>query len=257
MPFTLPPIGIAHTPFQASRGIPRQGAGPARIEVFPPFRDALDGLERCSHAWIIGFFHLADRTVCKARPRKSEPSAPANGVFSMRSPVRPNPIGLSCARITQLLPDGFIIDRIDFVDQTPVLDIKPYSPGWDLVPSARSAHRYDPSRYTVDELRSALLRDAENALGTEAARTESIARLVDALQRLATEYDIDLRAESTRFFLQPGPCIDLLLCATGATFGNERLAIAALGDHAALRVQTPNHTIDVVVRDGTLDLIRH
>jgi len=244
----LQPIGVARTPFSEPRGIPRQGGGPARIEVFPPFRPALLGLERCSHLWIIGFFHTAQRDVLQARPRKTSPDAPARGVFGMRAPVRPNPLGLTCARLLEVQSDALVVDRLDFQDQTPIVDIKPYSPGWDLVPSATSAHRYDPSRYARSDLLEALARDAEHALGAERANTALIRSMIDGLAALVADQDVDLRRPDTRFVLPfPDGRVDLLLCAAGATFGNERLELGSLPDDSVIHVHAHGGLFRVVV----------
>jgi tRNA-Thr(GGU) m(6)t(6)A37 methyltransferase TsaA len=250
--FRFDPIGVARTPYPDTHGIPRQGGGPARIEIFPPFVDALDGLNACSHLWIIGFFHHAQRDVLRARPRKTSSSSPPRGVFGMRAPVRPNPLGLTCSRILELHRDTVVIDRLDFQDQTPIVDIKPYSPGWDLVPSARSAHRYDPSRYTLHELVEALSRDAENALGPESASASLISSTVLGLAKLTEEFDVDLRDPSTRFAVpEPDGRVDLLLCATGASFGTGRLLLRPLPVSSLLRTWANDAVFDVrLSRDG-------
>ncbi len=244
--FHLEPIGIARTPFPDTHGIPRQGGGPARIDVFPPFVHALDGLAACSHLWVIGFLHNARRDVLQARPRKTSSSSPPRGVFGMRAPVRPNPLGLTCARILSLHHDAVVVDRLDFQDQTPIVDLKPYSPGWDLVPSALSAHRYDPSRYTFDELVEALTRDAENALGPHAASASVISSTILGLAKLAAEFGVDLRDPSTRFVVpEPDGRVDLLLCATGASFGTGRLLLRPLPGSSLLRAWTDHDMLEV------------
>ena len=232
-------IGIAHTPFPSTRAIPRQGAGPASVEVFAPFVPALDGLLLCSHLWVFSFFDEADREILQAHPRKADPSAPARGVFAMRAPVRPNPIGLSCARILRI--DGPIVhlDRLDVRDRTPIIDLKPYSPGWDLIPSARSAHRYDPSRYEHHELDEALRRDACNALGPDRAVGQVARELTDALARIVIDVKIDIREPSTLFVVGALDArVDILLCATGASFGNGRLQLCTLPDDTVVEVRS-------------------
>jgi tRNA-Thr(GGU) m(6)t(6)A37 methyltransferase TsaA len=248
----LEPIGVARTPYPDTHGIPRQGGGPARIEIFPPFVEALHGLSACSHLWIIGFFHNARRDVLRARPRKTSASSPPRGVFGMRAPVRPNPLGLTCSRILELHHDTVVVDRLDFQDQTPIVDLKPYSPGWDLVPSALSAHRYDPSRYTLDELVEALSRDAENALGPENASASVISSVVLGLAKLTEDFGVDLRDASTRFAVpEPDGRVDLLLCATGASFGTGRLLLRPLPVSTLLRAWTDDAVFEVrISRDG-------
>ncbi len=248
--FPLEPIGVARTPFPNHRGMPRQGGGPAEVLVFEPFRPALLGLHRCSHLWILGFFQHAARDVLRATPRKAKEHAEPRGVFAMRSPVRPNPLGISCARIIDLLPDRIRVDRLDFADQTPILDLKPYSPGWDLVPSASSTHRYDPSRYTSDELSEAFARDADHALGPHFLDHPAVVALLPALTTLVKEHHIDLRSSRTRFTLPRADArVDLLLCCTGASFGNARLHVDSLPDACLLAVHS--ESTDYHVLDGS------
>jgi hypothetical protein len=153
---------------------------------------------------------------------------------------------LTCSRILELLPDQIIVDRLDFHDETPIVDIKPYSPGWDLILSARSAHRYDPSRYDSQELHDALSRDAENALGFERSTTPTIQALVSGLADLARVHQVNLRDDSTRFVLpHPDGRVDVLLSATGASFGNERITLTPLPPSVVFRTCTGSRRFDI------------
>lgn len=147
MNFTFPAIGIIHSCFKEKFGIPRQpGLVPlakAQLELLAPYndRDALDGLEGCSHLWIQFVFHANRRDEWK--PKVKPPRLGGNkslGVFATRSPTRPAPIGLSVVKlegITQVGGKLFLdLSGIDLLDGTPVLDIKPYVPYVDLVPEA-------------------------------------------------------------------------------------------------------------------------
>jgi len=227
---SLEPIGVAHTPFSSSCRIPRQGGGPASVEVFEAFAPALDGLDFDSHVWILGWFDSASR-ITQARGRNAPDHVVPRGVFSMRSPARPNPIALTPARLLRREGRVLHLDRLDFHDGTPVLDIKPYSPGWDLIPCATSGHRYDPARYTPEELALALTRDAANALGDSG----SSAALTEGLARLAIDAALPLR--DSRVSFEVGALdgrIEVLLCATGATFGNGRLRLASAANDVIL-----------------------
>jgi tRNA-Thr(GGU) m(6)t(6)A37 methyltransferase TsaA len=113
----------------------RERGGAARLEIDAPFRPALAGLARYSHVVVLAWLHQARRDLLVIRPPHAE--AP-RGVFAFRSPVRPNPIGLTVARILRVDQDAGIveIDAIDFLDGTPLVDVKPYRPGIDAVPDA-------------------------------------------------------------------------------------------------------------------------
>jgi tRNA-Thr(GGU) m(6)t(6)A37 methyltransferase TsaA len=147
MNFTFPAIGIIHSCFKEKFGIPRQpGLAPlatAQLELLPPYndRDALDGLEGCSHIWLQFVFHANKRDEWK--PKVKPPRLGGNkslGVFATRSPTRPAPIGLSVVKLERIEEcEGKVLlhlSGIDLLDGTPVLDIKPYVPYVDLVPEA-------------------------------------------------------------------------------------------------------------------------
>ena len=147
MNFTFPAIGIIHSCFKEKFGIPRQpGLAPlatAQLELLAPYndRDALEGLEGCSHIWIQFVFHANKREEWK--PKVKPPRLGGNkslGVFATRSPTRPAPIGLSVVKLEGIAEvDGKLLlnlSGIDLLNGTPVLDIKPYVPYVDLVPEA-------------------------------------------------------------------------------------------------------------------------
>lgn len=147
MNFNFPAIGIIHSCFKEKFGIPRQpGLVPlakAQLELLPPYddRNALEGLESCSHLWIQFVFHANKREEWK--PKVKPPRLGGNkslGVFATRSPTRPSPIGLSVVKLDGIEErDGKLLihlSGVDLLDGTPVLDIKPYVPYVDLVPQA-------------------------------------------------------------------------------------------------------------------------
>lgn len=141
-------IARVHTPFATKFGVPRQsGLAPAlRAElVFEPgYRDpaALRGLEDFSHLWLIWQFseNLGRGWSPTVRPPRLGGNA-RMGVFATRSPFRPNPLGLSCVALEEILwadPRGPVLRLrgADLVDGTPVYDIKPYLPYADCIPAA-------------------------------------------------------------------------------------------------------------------------
>ncbi|WP_342592019.1 tRNA (N6-threonylcarbamoyladenosine(37)-N6)-methyltransferase TrmO [Jiella sonneratiae] len=100
-------------------------AGAAWLEVDAPFREALAGLAAGDHVFCLSWLHGARRDLALQKPRHLEA---ARGTFSLRSPVRPNPIGLHLARIESIdVAAGIVrLDAIDVVDETPLVDVKPY-----------------------------------------------------------------------------------------------------------------------------------
>ncbi len=138
----LDPIGYLRsalaTKVEAARQ-PRAAAGcAARIELLPGrnFEHALDDLDRWELIWVIFWFHLNPGWRPKVLPPRS--TSGRKGVFSTRSPHRPNPIGLSVVRLERV--EGLVlhIRDCDIVDGTPILDIKPYVAYTDAHPRAGS-----------------------------------------------------------------------------------------------------------------------
>jgi len=113
----------------------RERGGAASLEIDPPFRPGLAGLEAYSHVVVLAWLHEARRDPIVIQPPHADSP---RGVFALRSPVRPNPIGLTVARILRVdAASGIIeLDAIDFLDGTPLVDVKPYRPGIDAVPDA-------------------------------------------------------------------------------------------------------------------------
>lgn len=126
------PQGMAtpHNPTEARA----QGAH-ARIEIAADYRAGLDGLQHYSHVIVLVWLDRSRRDVIAHQPRHLDRP---RGVFAMRSPLRPNPIGLSVAKIASIdVKAGIVcLDALDFKDGTPVIDLKPYRPGIDAVPDA-------------------------------------------------------------------------------------------------------------------------
>lgn len=102
------------------------------IEISQPFISGLRHLEKFSHIFILWWISMRDnpqdRSQLLASPPKLEKEV-ETGVFSSRSPARPNPIGLTKVRLLKIEGNKLFIDRIDAIDGTPVVDIKPYLPG--------------------------------------------------------------------------------------------------------------------------------
>jgi tRNA-Thr(GGU) m(6)t(6)A37 methyltransferase TsaA len=142
MPYCFEPIGIIHSCFKEKFGIPRQGIliseSKGSIELLPPFNQpsALRKIESYSHIWIVFVFHANPIKPFKSTVRP--PRLGGNqrvGVFASRSGFRPNPIGLSQVELDRVYRQNgrlFLeIKRLDLLDGTPILDIKPYLPWAD------------------------------------------------------------------------------------------------------------------------------
>jgi tRNA-Thr(GGU) m(6)t(6)A37 methyltransferase TsaA len=120
-------IGTVRSELHDPADAPRQGdegAPPAQVALTPEMRAGLDGLQVGDELLVLTWLHLARRDVLRTRPR-NDPDRPEQGVFTTRSPDRPNPIGLHRVRVRALRPDVVEVDGLEAVDGTPVLDLKP------------------------------------------------------------------------------------------------------------------------------------
>ena len=127
------PIGIIHSPFKDIKGMPIQPTGAkgiaGTIEIYPEFAEGLKDLEGFSHMILIYHFHLSEGYSLTVKPFLDEHS---RGVFATRAPKRPNPIGISVVRLKNITGNILNIEDVDIIDCTPLLDIKPYVPEFDV-----------------------------------------------------------------------------------------------------------------------------
>ena len=117
--------GRIHTPWTSRVAAPRQGRpdGPlCHIEIFRPWVPARAGLERYPRIEVIYWLHLSRRDLVRQSPAHD---GTARGTFSLRSPVRPNPIGTSIAHLVKIEDAMIFVRGLDCVDGTPLLDLKP------------------------------------------------------------------------------------------------------------------------------------
>lgn len=128
----LHPIGVIHSPYTEAKGTPIQGIlgdeTAAWIELADRYVDGLKDLDGFSHAILLYHFHLSDREEIVGKPYLENRE---HGVFAMRTPNRPNHIGLSVVRIQRIVGNRLHFSEVDVLDGTPVLDIKPYVKQFD------------------------------------------------------------------------------------------------------------------------------
>jgi tRNA-Thr(GGU) m(6)t(6)A37 methyltransferase TsaA len=124
------PIGRLETPYGDLDSPPSQASesgSTARIVVEPRFADGLLGLERYPYLWIITWLdRRPQEPPLRLVPRATEASGEVQGVFASRSPVRPCGIGLSLVRMIAVEGNVITVRGVDLLDETPVLDIKPW-----------------------------------------------------------------------------------------------------------------------------------
>ncbi len=131
-PIVLKAIGYVVSPHSEIDGMPLQAMaderGPSRIEVAREHAGCLADLDGFTHVWVLAHLHESIGW---------EATVPAflddvrHGTFATRSPHRPNPIGLSLARIVSVDPAAVVVGGLDLLDGSPVLDLKPFVPLFD------------------------------------------------------------------------------------------------------------------------------
>ncbi|HEY5747912.1 MAG TPA: tRNA (N6-threonylcarbamoyladenosine(37)-N6)-methyltransferase TrmO [Chryseolinea sp.] len=125
--FSLQPIGYIRSSLKTLDDCPLQeseGAPEAVIEIDAAFTEGIQGIRVGASLVLLTWFHLADRSVLKCYPRR-ETTAPEIGVFTTRSPDRPNPVGLHRVKVIEVLPGKLKVHPLEALDGTPVIDIKP------------------------------------------------------------------------------------------------------------------------------------
>jgi tRNA-Thr(GGU) m(6)t(6)A37 methyltransferase TsaA len=134
----LKPIGIIHSPFKHVKGMPIQPSSAEGIEgwveIFAPYTAGLQDLDGFSHIILLYHFHEVKETRLVVIPFLDKQS---HGIFATRAPTRPNPIGLSIVELKRIENEKMYISNVDILDGTPLLDIKPYVPGFDDQQNAR------------------------------------------------------------------------------------------------------------------------
>jgi tRNA-Thr(GGU) m(6)t(6)A37 methyltransferase TsaA len=118
-------IGRIRTPWTSRLKTPRQGRhdGPVcRLEIFDPWKPALKGLDLYSNLEVIYWLHLSRRDLVLQSPKND---GATRGTFSLRSPVRPNPLGTSLVKLVGIEGSTVLVRGLDCLDETPLLDVKP------------------------------------------------------------------------------------------------------------------------------------
>lgn len=125
-------IGVIRSPHKEPKGTPIQPTAAkgykGTVEVYEEYEEGLQDLEGFSHIYIVYYFHLIKEMKLKCVPFLDDKE---RGIFSIRGPARPNPIGFSIVKLNKVENNTLHIEDVDVVDGTPLLDIKPYVPEYD------------------------------------------------------------------------------------------------------------------------------
>ena len=124
--FTLQPIGILHCDLINREHTPKnydESMHVGTIEIYPEYIEGLNGVQKGDTIVVLFWLDRADRSVLRVHPRGNM-SKPKRGVFSTRSPVRPNPVAVSELLVQDINKNILTVKGLDILDSTPVIDIK-------------------------------------------------------------------------------------------------------------------------------------
>ena len=151
MSLMLKPVGIFRCARCDRYEVARQGVlmpeSQGVVHIYPPFEAALDGLDGFDRIWLIFVFHRNQpSSKLKVVPPRHRDKV---GLFATRAPGRPNSVGMSCVRLLGVERGCLSVSQVDLLDETPILDIKPYLPYCDAFPNASSGWVPEPDCYHV------------------------------------------------------------------------------------------------------------
>ncbi|MDD2806115.1 MAG: tRNA (N6-threonylcarbamoyladenosine(37)-N6)-methyltransferase TrmO [Elusimicrobiales bacterium] len=202
----LRPIGVLESCFREKFGTPRQPhlvpGSTARLRIHPCYspEHSLAGLAQFSHVWLLSWFHLNTNKTFHPKIHPPRMKGGKIGVFASRSPHRPNPLGLSLAKLEKVQGDTLYLSGIDLINGTPILDIKPYLPFSD---AAREPSTGWVPDHAFPELEVAFSARAERDLAGAAPGLREL--IADALR-----HDPRNRRDATQ--MKEGAELEFFLC---------------------------------------------
>ena len=131
-------IGVIRSPFTEKDKTPIQASRSQAIgvvEIYPEFADGLKDIEALSHIYLLYAFHQSSGYKLQVKPFLDDQE---HGIFATRYPYRPNPIDLSIVKLVSRKGNSLTVEGIDTLDNTPLFDIKPYVPDFDLRTNVRT-----------------------------------------------------------------------------------------------------------------------
>jgi tRNA (adenine37-N6)-methyltransferase len=191
----IEPIGQIRTIFKDKFGTPRQPGLVSEalgfIKIDPKWQpeQALMGLEKFSHLWIVFHFHLNKVANYHAKVHPPRLNGQSLGLFATRTPHRPNPIGLSLVQIIRVDKDGVLVSGVDLVDGTPVFDIKPYLPdvecqnqaqaGWVSQVDSKKELRFDWPEAVLSQLNEWFQNLQNDVLSSNVIKPDDLRKTVE------------------------------------------------------------------------------
>lgn len=223
--FDLVQVGVVQSSITDRRLMPREGV-PAEIQVFPEFQEGLLLIEENTHIWVVAWFAGADRDRLQIARPTYEPSRRRRGVFGLRATTRPNSIATSPARLLEVRGSNLVLESLDFIDDTPVLDIKRYSPSYDTIFCARSSR----DQYLLDKADPTRMRELEVEAGHFHGEINAdIVAGARLIQYVSLNWNVMPKDPDLRVLIGSSPKLailtDALQALMAATFGSGRIKI--------------------------------
>ena len=149
---SLRPIGIIHSEHRVAQETPVQPVYAkgcyGQAEVFPEFAEGLRDLDGFSHIYLIYHLHCAGPAKLLVKPFLQDVE---HGIFATRSPWRPNPVGISVVELLKVEGNRLYLDRVDILDSTPLIDIKPYTAKFDRFETLRNGWQDEVDEETAQQ----------------------------------------------------------------------------------------------------------
>jgi len=233
MNFEVKPVGVVRSPYKKNGDAPHQGRFSeeiSEIEIFPEYEEGLKDIETCSHLIVLYWLDRARRDALTAIPPHD---GREHGVFATRSPNRPNPIGFAVVKLLERKGRFLKVKWLDALDNTPVLDIKPYSSKIDSVEDAKIGW------FEGGRMRELLLKAKEFHGHVCPFVAVGVRMSVLAMDKLGVSRDeIASIGEEILAILECNNCLtDGVQVATGCTLGNNSLIYLDLGKNALTLVK--------------------
>jgi tRNA-Thr(GGU) m(6)t(6)A37 methyltransferase TsaA len=133
------PIGFVRSPYKNLKEIPHQPHYAkditGQVEIFPEYEPGLKDLDGFSHLILVCHFHMSSEFRLQVVPSGE---TEIRGLFSTRSPNRPNPVGISIVRLKKIEKNILLISDLDILDGTPIIDLKPYVSEFEKLSDVRN-----------------------------------------------------------------------------------------------------------------------
>ncbi|AWB09489.1 MAG: tRNA (N6-threonylcarbamoyladenosine(37)-N6)-methyltransferase TrmO [Fervidicoccus fontis] len=211
-------IGRVVSNLKKGSKIPPDGYS-GEIHVFEEFEAGLRGIENNSFLVLVALFGTPSDKPLLVYPR-GDFSQPLTGVFSLRSPVRPNPIALDTVELIKREQNILKVSGLDFYDETPILDIKSYSPFNEIILSATQEKSFIFTKLSVEERRELLIGFIKKSLGNISQDSiEAIEFFLELINKNTV-----IRSKKTRYKVKGSlKFLEAVVLISGATIHSDRL----------------------------------